>query len=273
MHRTVTLWGGVKLTTKAKMTDVKIPRQAAEALALANKIFGRSLEAAYLYGSAVAGGLRPHSDVDVLLAIHSAMTGNKRHLLTEGLLSISYPPGADGGRPLELSIVTLEALASGEFPPLCEYMYGEWLREEIESGVLPLPHRDPDMTLLLRQARERGVALKGPQPAALIPPQRERDVYCAMKLSLPELLAGFCGDERNVLLTLARMWLTAETGEIASKDEAAAWAMPKLSKEYAGILKSARDSYTGGQGFNTEGRFDAARELAVFMEGTVRKLL
>lgn len=53
------------------------------------------------------------------------------------------------------------------------------------------------------------------------------------------------GDERNVLLTLARMWTTLATGRFVSKDAAADWARPQLSEHAAGTLALAREAYLG----------------------------
>jgi len=42
-------------------------------------------------------------------------------------------------------------------------------------------------------------------------------VWKAFKESLPRLIAGIRGDERNVILTLARMWLTVSSGKLAQR--------------------------------------------------------
>ncbi len=63
--------------------------------------------------------------------------------------------------------------------------------------------------------------------------------------SLQELVEGIHGDERNVLLTLARMWLTAAKGEIARKDVAAEWAVARLGENKASLLELARRGYLG----------------------------
>lgn len=68
----------------------------------------------------------------------------------------------------------------------------------------------------------------------------------AMRDGLPELLDGLDGDERNVVLTLARMWTTAETGEILSKDAAAARVAAQLDGREREIVELARAAYTGG---------------------------
>jgi streptomycin 3"-adenylyltransferase len=63
--------------------------------------------------------------------------------------------------------------------------------------------------------------------------------------SLPDLMKSVKGDERNVILTLARMWVTAVTGEFLPKDEAAKWAVPHLPTEQAALLDLAGRAYRG----------------------------
>ena len=71
--------------------------------------------------------------------------------------------------------------------------------------------------------------------------------------SCPNLL----GDERNVLLTLARMVLTVETGHIASKDEAVEWILPSLREPHISVLTLAAMGYAGYR--MTTGLGDRAR--------------
>ena len=71
------------------------------------------------------------------------------------------------------------------------------------------------------------------------------DVQRAIRNSLPTLLADTAGDERNVVLTLSRMWLTAAMGDIASKDVAAEWAKEQLAKEHSALLDYAKQGYLG----------------------------
>ncbi|GEM_PF-6550602 len=44
--------------------------------------------------------------------------------------------------------------------------------------------------------------------------------------------ADWQGDERNVVLALARIWFSAATGTIAPKDVAANWALERLPQEH-----------------------------------------
>jgi len=69
------------------------------------------------------------------------------------------------------------------------------------------------------------------------------NIHQAIQEVLPALLASLEDDERNVVLTLARMWRTLVTKEFVSKDIAAQWAAARLAEEQVVILNKARDAY------------------------------
>ncbi|WP_340619904.1 nucleotidyltransferase domain-containing protein [Xenorhabdus siamensis] len=85
---------------------VPIPSEADKALLIIQKQLAESLVAVYLHGSAVAGGLRPRSDVDLLVIIDRPMTSVVRECLAADLMIISgrYPSDPDGRRPVELIV-------------------------------------------------------------------------------------------------------------------------------------------------------------------------
>ncbi len=58
-------------------------------------------------------------------------------------------------------------------------------------------------------------------------------------------LAARLGDERNVVLTLSRIWYSAITGKIAPKDVAADWAIKRLPAQYQPVLLEAKQAYLG----------------------------
>jgi streptomycin 3"-adenylyltransferase len=62
---------------------------------------------------------------------------------------------------------------------------------------------------------------------------------------IPGLLSDLDGDERNIVLTFARIWTTLATGVIRSKDAAADWALPLLPPEHRAVLVHARSIYLG----------------------------
>lgn len=225
-----------------------VPAEANKALSIVQKRLAKSLVAVYLHGSAVAGELRPRSDVDLLVVIDQPMTPEVRRCLASELMEVSgrYPFDPDGRRPLEVIVFLRPDIAAPPYPARCEFIYGEWLRHEYEAGESSEPVCDPELTLVLAQSRQEAKPLVGPDANELLPFISESDIRRAIGDVLPTLTGTLQGDERNVLLTLARMWRTVLTGEFVSKDVAADWAATRLPIEQADVLVDAREAYLSG---------------------------
>lgn len=241
------------------MTE-EIPQAQAALRALREAL--DDLRGAYLYGSATLGGLRPDSDVDVLALTGGPLSAGERGELTGRLLAASGRVGERGGRPLEVTVMTAAQAARPDARPMVEYQYGEWLRAELEAGALPRPGRSPDAAILLWQARAHSLTLCGPEARKAIAPVPDELVRQAIRGALPSLLEWLRGDERNVLLTLARMWYTLVTGEVCAKDEAAVWAQDGLSTAARAALELARAGYLGLRADSWSARADEARRAA-----------
>ena len=97
----------------------------------------------------------------------------------------------------------------------------------------------------LRLSYNEAFSLYGPAAQTLLPYVTSERVKAAMRILLPSLVEALHGDERNVLLTLARMLYTATTDQFTSKDRAAFWAMALLSEPSADLLSYARSAYLG----------------------------
>ncbi|MFF8378047.1 nucleotidyltransferase domain-containing protein [Streptomyces sp. NPDC015661] len=67
--------------------------EAGHVVHLVREVLGDDVLAACLHGSAVLGGLRPSSDVDVLVTVRRRTTEAERRALVESLLAVS---GANG---------------------------------------------------------------------------------------------------------------------------------------------------------------------------------
>src|SRR5262245_37834574 len=94
----------------------------------------------YLHGSSVAGGLRADSDIDLLAITRRSLTARERAQLTDLLLRYSGRRATvSPGRPVELTSVVLAAVAPWQYPPTCDYQYGEWLRDAFAAGRQPAP--------------------------------------------------------------------------------------------------------------------------------------
>ncbi|MEV6998647.1 aminoglycoside adenylyltransferase family protein [Streptomyces sp. NPDC093982] len=205
--------------------------------------FGTSLIGIYLHGSATLGGLRPHSDIDVLVVVSEPTTHAQRRSLVEELMKVS----GGSARPVELILVVQDDVRPWRYPPTCDFLYGEWLRAEYERGFVPGPEPMPDLAPLLAMALLADAPLHGPPPADLLAPVPPADLRHAITAGVPDLLAELDTDTRNVLLTLARIWTTLATGAIRSKDAAADWALARLPAEHRPALAHARAVYLGDE--------------------------
>jgi streptomycin 3"-adenylyltransferase len=222
-------------------------RQLDRVVALVREVLGAELAGAYLFGSAVLGGLRPESDLDVLAAARRPTTREEKQRLADGLLALSKRP-----RHVEVTVVV-----RGETPRRIDFQYGDWLRAEFERGELEPwePRADRDLPTLLAMTLAAGVALAGPPPAEMLDPVPRDELVRAMAGDVGSLLDELDSDTRNVVLTLARIWSTLATGEFRSKDAAADWALPRLPEEHREVLARARAIYLGDE----EERWDDLR--------------
>lgn len=252
-------------------TALNQTEQIQAALEILHRTLGDALIGAYLHGSAVTGGLQLQSDIDLLAVVESELTESQRSDLLTGLLCLSgrHPAAPEGPRCLEVVIFCRSDLARGDYPARAEFVYGEWLRDSFEAGEKPMPERNPEYSLVVAQAYQESVPLLGPPRNELLTEVSLEYVRQAMRDGLPDLLNGLRGDERNVLLTLARMWHTANTGKFVTKDTAASWAIPRLSGQYATTLDYARRAYIGEITDDWSSQSDAAQKLADHMSEQV----
>lgn len=252
----------------------EIPKEAIQALTIIKEVLEDQLVGVYLYGSAVTGGLRPNSDVDILVLTNSSLSEHTRSQLADCLMQISGRPGESTGiRPLEITVVNQKDVVPWHFPPRFEFMYGEWLRKQLEKGDIPGATVDPDLALLLAQAERNSITLFGAGVEETLEPIPWIDIQRAMRDSLPGLIASVQGDERNVILTLARMWYTASTSEFSSKYDAADWAIPKLPVEHTALLDQARKAYLGEVVDCWEGKEKELASLVDHLKRSIETLL
>ena len=210
-----------------------------------------SILGAYLHGSSVLGGLRPTSDLDVLVVIDRPTTEPERRTIVDRLLDISGRRARLGpARPVELTIVVASDVRPWRYPTPVELQYGEWLRDRYEAGFVPAPEPSADFAVIAAMTLLGDRALAGPPPAALLDPVPAGDLRRSILDGMPGLIADLRTDTRNVLLSFARIWWTLEHGTIRSKDEAAAWAVDRLSADGRGAaatgLDRARTMYLDG---------------------------
>lgn len=217
-------------------------QQIEESLILLKKLLKQDLLGVYLFGSALIGGLQKYSDLDLFVVINRATTLEEKRKLVESLLEISGIYMKSARPPIEMTIVVKSEVNPWQYPPQFDFQYGEWLRESFESGNIELwQTKDiPELAMIITQILLSSKTLLGSPPNQLLAEVLYSDCIKAMNNGLSELMNNLETDTRNVLLTLARMWVTLETDGICSKSNAADWAISYLPKEYQVVLQRAK---------------------------------
>lgn len=244
--------------------DIVVQLSAARAV-IERRLAG-TLRAMHLFGSAVDGGLKPYSDIDLLVTVDAPLPDATRRALCTDLLPISAWPGAsDSLRALEITVLLHGDVTPWRYPPRRELQFGEWLRNDLRAGVYEGPVEDPDLAIMLTKARQHSVCLYGPPASELFPAVPREDFTRALRDTVAQWNGpdDWKGDERHIVLALARIWYSAATGRIAPKDAAAAWALPRLPQEHRAILDHARSAYLGLAAEDTD---MLARNMASYVQ-------
>ncbi|BDR99723.1 streptomycin 3''-adenylyltransferase (plasmid) [Proteus mirabilis] len=240
-----------KLDTILTMTT-KLPEsiadQLSDTLSILENHLGETIQAVHLFGSAVDGGLKPFSDIDLLITVSTPLGESTRVALMSDLLLVSAFPGTDAKRrALEVTILAQKDVVPWRYPARRQMQFGEWLRHDINAGIFEPAMTDHDLAILLTKVRLHSLALYGPAAQEFFDEIPAIDVQRSLleTLALWTTEADWEGDERNIVLALVRIWYTAMTGDIASKDAAADWALQRLPSENKHIVIAARDGYLG----------------------------
>lgn len=227
-----------------------IARQITDVQAVLQRQLGEQLRAIHLYGSAVEGGLQPGSDIDLMVTVAAPLPPAVRNGLQQALLAHSAWPGSStASRALEVTVLALPALRPWRYPPRRELQFGEWLRADLQAGRFEPPVADHDLAILLTKLRQHSLALLGPPAQDLFDPVPAADFRRALADTVAQWNAppDWQGEERNILLALARIWFSACTGGIATKDGAAAWAAERLPAQHRARMEAAALAYRSGQ--------------------------
>jgi streptomycin 3"-adenylyltransferase len=195
---------------------------------------GPNLVGAYLHGSAALGGLRPRSDIDVIVVTVRSMTLGERRGVIDVCLEVSGRP-----RPVELDFVVQSETKPWRYPPRVDFHYWEGRRADFERGE-PAPWDEAanaELAAVITTALAGNSTLSGPPPAEVFD-QVPRADYCdALVRNLAEI--------EDHILELARVWATLESEDVHSKESAAAWALPRLPPEHRPVLERAVAVYHG----------------------------
>src|SRR4029453_17534011 len=121
------------------------------ALGAVRAVLGDDALGAYLFGSAVMGGLRPRSDLDVLVVGRRPTSRDEKRRLIDGFMAISGSRATAGpARSLEVTVVVQSDVRPGRYPPRLDIQYGDWFRSDYESGNdTPWNTPNPDLAVPL----------------------------------------------------------------------------------------------------------------------------
>jgi predicted nucleotidyltransferase len=223
-------------------------------LAGVRDVLGDDLVGAYLHGSAVLGGLRPTSDLDVIAVSARRLTDGEKERLASRLGEISKKP-----RSLDFDLVVQSEIRPWRYPPPFDFHYSDWWPGMRDRDT------NTDLAVLITMLLAAGTPLYGPAPATIFDAVPENDFRRTTLAAADEVVRDVEGDTRNVVLTLARIWTSLETGDVLPKDRAATWALERLPDEHKPVLERARSLYLEG----SYGTWDDVRdEVAAYVAYT-----
>ena len=130
----------------------------------------RDLVGVYLHSSAVLIGLRPHSDIDVIVVSMRRTSLDKKRSLLDLLLALSGW-GRSIRRPIELDVVVQSEIQPCRYPPAFDFHFNELWRKQFGSGKLqPWPTlTNRDLASAITMTLVGDTALFGPPPATRFP--------------------------------------------------------------------------------------------------------
>ena len=182
-------------------------------------VLGPALVGAYLHGSAALGGFQPGaSDLDLVVVVNDRWQPKLR----EGVVRVLQEShGSSPGRGIEASVIRDEVAQAGgrridfEVHVSTEPNHGRVVDGVGHSG-------DPDLILHMAVCRQSGIAVFGPDPAAVFADVDPTLLIGQMIDELAWALAG--GSEAYAVLNACRAHYYLECRMFCSKLEGGRWA-------------------------------------------------
>lgn len=234
-------------------------------------ILGDQLVGAYLFGSATTDDFDLESDVDVVV-----VTADKIPDETFAALQAMHAQIAaiDSwcATQLEVSYIPVRAVR--------RYDSSDALHPRLDRGkeeTLRMMRHGADWVVQRQLIRERGLALLGPSPSALIDPVSPDDLRRAMRELLPEWLAPMLenpphvrtrGYQSFIVLSTCRILYTIEHGDVASKRAAALWGEKTLEARWKPLIRGA---WIGRQNPDTPPLAEDLRETWGFVRYAIER--
>jgi streptomycin 3"-adenylyltransferase len=231
-----------------------VDTQLEAVVAAVRHVLGDDAVGIYLHGSGALGGLRPTSDLDVIAVSTRHLTADEKQRLATQLAAISKRP-----RSVDFDLVVQSEIRPWRSPPPFDFHYSDWWPGMRDRGT------NNDLAVLITMLLAAATPVYGPPPATVLDPVPDSDFRRQTLAAAEEVVRDVDGDTRNVLLTLARVWASLETGEVLPKDRAATWVLERLPDQHKPVLERARAAYLEG----SYGEWDDVRdEVAAFVAYT-----
>ena len=207
-----------------------------EVSAALRNIFGADLTGIYLYGSLTQRAFdAAHSDVDLMVVVQRDLSDTRFRRLDAWLAEAAL---ADPWVPrLQMQILVRGRLLR-EDPRGALYQFGALRRSGSDGNPI-----------IWLNVLASGLTLAGPPPRRLLPPITRPMVFAALVRELEYLRAEISNarspwrDQRfyraYAVLTLCRILYTHRSGQIASKPQAARWALRVLPQRWHSLIRSA----------------------------------
>ena len=237
-------------------------------------ILGRQFTGMYLHGSLAYGDFDLEtSDIDFLVVTDgylpvdtfSALKDMHARLFLGGL---AWSQKLEGAYLPKTILRRHPSLTAGPAPV-------PWLGVD---GHFALETLGSDWIIQRGILRAKGLVLSGPPLAGLIDPVRAEDLLQAVRESLREWWSPpFPSPERfnnsayqvYAILTMCRSWYVLALGRVASKPEAARWAMQSLGESWHALISTA-SAWRPGMEFNQR---EETLEFIRFTLGTCLRVI
>ena len=132
----------------------EVSTQLSEVVGVIERHLEPTLLAVHLYGSAVDGGLKPHSDIDLLVTVTVRLDETTRRALINDLLETSASPGeSEILRAVEVTIVVHDDIIPWRYPAKRELQFTVRTPDvhpvsTNEMMITPIPIGIPRVTLV-----------------------------------------------------------------------------------------------------------------------------
>jgi len=212
-----------------------------ELVGAARLVLGENFCGAYLQGSFATRFADIFSDVDFIVVTHEELSGEQEAGL-QAMHRRIYMLETPWAQHLEGSYVAASRLRRMDWSR-SPFLY-------LDNGSDRLVFDSHCNTAVVRWLlREHGLALAGPEPRTLIDPvsapdlQREAAArvheYAESARESTEAGPMSRWEQSYLVITFCRLLFTLSEGRVASKGEAAAWALETLDHDWHGLIRRA----------------------------------